>query len=285
MNADGQVSRVVDSCERMSFLAGRLAATEGAFFNQHSKQAAVALKQKLKTSTPPNSVSETSNSESVLKLSRADVLPEVLRHSLPIAPTTEALQAVDVASAPARSSLATSLKSILSPRPLSQDGAVRTGFPSIQVVDHFASVPQTSLGRKKWMIDAPDVQMVASTANESRVAKASVMDEKAAMEGLFVVTKAFAVATGLVFGGSIIAAAVTASKHDIKSFDDIRTKGRDYFTPRVERMKNTLEPLKSWANQKTEAWKIEEERRRAIGVDYAKSFGLQQTEAGKYKSR
>lgn len=38
----------------------------------------------------------------------------------------------------------------------------------------------------RWNIDAPDVEMVASTANESRAAKNSKVDEKAAIEGLFV---------------------------------------------------------------------------------------------------
>lgn len=39
------------------------------------------------------------------------------------------------------------------------------------------------------------------------------------------------------------------------------------------------------ADQKTEAWKIEESRRRAIGADYAKSLGLQQAEFEKSKGR
>jgi hypothetical protein len=130
----------------MSFLPGRLAATEGAFFNQHSKQAAIALKQKLKPSTP-NSAS--SNSETVLKPSQADVLPEVLRHSLPIAPTAAEFEASNIASTPARSSLAASLKSVLNRPTAPQDGTVRTGVPSIEAVDHLASVPRISLGRKK----------------------------------------------------------------------------------------------------------------------------------------
>lgn len=128
----------------MSFLPGRLAASEGAFFNQHSKQAAIALRQKLQSSTP-NSAS--AKSETTLKPSEADVLPEVLRHSLPIAPTAAELQANNATSTPARSSLAASLKSVLKPR---SDGTVRTGIiPSFEAVDHLASVPQTSFGRKK----------------------------------------------------------------------------------------------------------------------------------------
>ncbi len=129
----------------MSFLPGRLAASEGAFFNQHSKQAAIALRQKLQSSTPS---SASAKSETTLKPSEADVLPEVLRHSLPIAPTAAELQASNATSTPARSSLAASLKSVLKPR--SDVGTVRTGIiPSFEAVDHLASVPQTSFGRKK----------------------------------------------------------------------------------------------------------------------------------------
>jgi hypothetical protein len=63
----------------MSFLAGRLAAQEGAYFLQESKNAAGRLAQKLPASkleprpaSPPPS---------------PDVLPEILRHSIPIRPT------------------------------------------------------------------------------------------------------------------------------------------------------------------------------------------------------
>jgi len=38
----------------------------------------------------------------------------------------------------------------------------------------------------RWIIDAADVEMVASTANASRVAKNGQVDEKEVMEGLFV---------------------------------------------------------------------------------------------------
>uniref|UniRef100_A0A8R7V6A4 Uncharacterized protein n=1 Tax=Triticum urartu TaxID=4572 RepID=A0A8R7V6A4_TRIUA len=63
----------------MSFLAGRLAAQEGAYFLQESRNAAGRLAQKLpapehgpRPASPPPS---------------ADVLPEILRHSMPLRPT------------------------------------------------------------------------------------------------------------------------------------------------------------------------------------------------------
>jgi len=126
----------------MSFLPARLAASEGAFFKQHSKQAALALREKLQSSAPASSKSET-----ILQPSQADVLPEVLRHSLPIAPTAAELHAYSVTSTPARSSLAASLQSVLKPR--TDTTTLRTGIASIEAVDHLASVPQTSFGRKK----------------------------------------------------------------------------------------------------------------------------------------
>lgn len=66
----------------MSFLAGRLAATEGAFFLQESKHAVGRLAQKHAPTTPSSSsaaaVAAPKNEEV------ADVLPEILRHSIPI---------------------------------------------------------------------------------------------------------------------------------------------------------------------------------------------------------
>ncbi|KAI4997102.1 hypothetical protein ZWY2020_052444 [Hordeum vulgare] len=62
----------------MSFLAGRLAAQEGAYFLQESRNAASRLAQApgvrtwAQASTPPPS---------------PDVLPEILRHSMPLRPT------------------------------------------------------------------------------------------------------------------------------------------------------------------------------------------------------
>lgn len=69
----------------MSFLAGRLAATEGAYFLHESKNAVGRLAQKLPPPPPPPSGS----ADGVKALTddavgTADVLPEILRHSLPI---------------------------------------------------------------------------------------------------------------------------------------------------------------------------------------------------------
>ncbi|EXB37818.1 hypothetical protein L484_004077 [Morus notabilis] len=60
----------------MSFLAGRLAGKEGAYFFQESKQAVSRLKK-------PPSPTQPSSSPAAEHESQGDVLPEVLRHSLP----------------------------------------------------------------------------------------------------------------------------------------------------------------------------------------------------------
>lgn len=131
---------------RMSFLAGRLAATEGAFFSQNSKQAALALKQKLK-SNPPAINPHSNPAPSVTNASQADVLPEVLRHSLPIGYGVAA--ELETASTPSPSSLASSLKLTLNPRRVAKDGIRRDGVSGGVAVEHFASVPQTTFGRGK----------------------------------------------------------------------------------------------------------------------------------------
>lgn len=61
----------------MSFLAGRLAGKEGAFFFEESKHAVTRLAQKIK---PSNSIAAAKNQELAAS---PDVLPEILRHSLP----------------------------------------------------------------------------------------------------------------------------------------------------------------------------------------------------------
>lgn len=67
----------------MSFLAGRLAGKEGAYFFQESKQAVSRLVEKnIAAGKLP---STTSSTPSVIsEEAQADVLPEVLRHSLPM---------------------------------------------------------------------------------------------------------------------------------------------------------------------------------------------------------
>jgi hypothetical protein len=98
------------------------------------------------------------------------------------------------------------------------------------------------------------------------------------------VTKAFVVATGLVFGGALTTAAITGALLDIQSVKDIRTQGREYFQPGVQRLQQSFEPLRLWAQGKCEKWKLPESHRRAIGADFAQSLGVHQMEDGKANS-
>lgn len=66
----------------MSFLAGRLAGKEAAYFIQASKHAVGRLAQKNTTQKFPASPPPSSHSPADGE-SQADILPEVLRHSLP----------------------------------------------------------------------------------------------------------------------------------------------------------------------------------------------------------
>lgn len=69
----------------MSFLAGRLAATEGAYFLHESKIVVGRLAQKLPP-TPPPSLPVAAEASS----KTADVLPEILRHDVPLKGTSAA---------------------------------------------------------------------------------------------------------------------------------------------------------------------------------------------------
>jgi 4-hydroxy-L-threonine phosphate dehydrogenase PdxA len=68
----------------MSFLAGRLAGKEAAYFFQESKQAVTKLAQKNNHNHNHNPISKPNAADERQHLQdHADVLPEVLRHSLP----------------------------------------------------------------------------------------------------------------------------------------------------------------------------------------------------------
>lgn len=79
-NLEKPICEFTDELSEMSFLAGgRLAGKEGAYFFQESKQAVNRIVEKTATNTK-NVTSPASLGDQEHK---ADVLPEVLRHSLP----------------------------------------------------------------------------------------------------------------------------------------------------------------------------------------------------------
>ncbi|KAI5565617.1 hypothetical protein BDE02_14G134300 [Populus trichocarpa] len=178
----------------MSFLAGRLAGKEGAFFFQESKHAINRLAEKSATTVknlPPPSSSSTIEHES-----QADVLPEVLRHSLPSKIFGKPYEP---------SSLSTSSKwALRSDHPNSSS----TVSPDVlNPLRAYVSLPQVTFGPKRWELPSEEHSVLASTANEMRKDRYTTINPdklKAAAEGLTYIGKAFAVATAIVFGGATL---------------------------------------------------------------------------------
>ncbi|KAJ6343371.1 hypothetical protein OIU76_005169 [Salix suchowensis] len=157
----------------MSFLAGRLAGKEGAFFFQESKHAVNRLAEKSTTTVknlPPSS------SSTIEHESQADVLPEVLRHSLP----------GKIFGKPSEpSSLSTSSKwALRSDHPISNS----TVSPDVlNPLRAYVSLPQVTFGPKRWELPSEEHSVLASTANEMRKDRYTTMNPeklKTAAEGL-----------------------------------------------------------------------------------------------------
>lgn len=227
----------------MSFLAGRLAATEGAFFSQTSKQALVHLKDKLAdatSSTPPLTLPSSSPEL------HADVLPEILQHTPLACPPSSSPSAFS----PPPSSLAASLASAPPSSPAKPPSSQSILALADNPLAFFASVPQTSFGPKRWKPEADEVKILASTANEARMERSPSIDPSRtqdAVEAYFFVLKAFAAATTLLVGGVTILAGVACSRLEINSVDDIRTKGLKYMQSPTEAIRQQFEPWKQWA--------------------------------------
>ncbi|OAY79211.1 hypothetical protein ACMD2_00055 [Ananas comosus] len=252
----------------MSFLAGRLAATEGAFFLQESKNAAGRLAQKL---PPPSSSAAVASSASVAEA--ADVLPEILRHSLPL----HGSSAAAAAAAAADPSLATASKWVLprtSPSPSS--GASPDALNPLRA---YVSLPQATFGPKRWQLPDEQPHYSASTANELRQDRYPPVDSeklKAAIAGYSQIGKAFVIATTMVFGGAAVLFLYTARKLQLHSTDDIRTKGRDVIQPGADVLREQMIPLRTWAEKMSRKWHFQqgkEAKERTIVKELSKAFG------------
>ncbi|XP_031276326.1 uncharacterized protein LOC116134815 [Pistacia vera] len=140
----------------MSFLAGgRLAGKEGAFFFQESKQAVNRIVEKTTTNTK-NVASPASSSASLGEHEfKADVLPEVLRHSLPS-------KIFRRPSDP--SSLSTGSKWVLPIDP----NASSVSPHALNPLRAYLSLPQVTFGPKRWELPSQEHSFLASTANELR---------------------------------------------------------------------------------------------------------------------
>lgn len=231
----------------MSFLAGRLAGKEGAFFFQESKHAVNRLAEKSATTVknlPPPSSSSTIEHES-----QADVLPEVLRHSLPSKIFGKPYEP---------SSLSTSSKwALRSDHPNSSS----TVSPDVlNPLRAYVSLPQVTFGPKRWELPSEEHSVLASTANEMRKDRYTTINPdklKAAAEGLTYIGKAFAVATAIVFGGATLVFSLAASKLDLRNGGDIRTKGKDLVQPKLDVIREQFVPLKTWAEDTSKKWRLD----------------------------
>ncbi|CAL1407151.1 unnamed protein product [Linum trigynum] len=231
----------------MSFLAGRLAGKEGAYFFQESKHAVNRLVEKSPAATtttkpiaatlaPPPSVPQ------------SDVLPEVLRHSLPSG----------IFGKPSDSStLSNGSKWVIPSDPKNGSGVSPDKLNPLRA---YVSLPQVTFGPKRWELPYQEHSMTASTANELRKDKYTPMNPeklKAAAEGLANIGKAFAVATALVFGGSAVLFGLAVSKLELQNGDDIRIKGKDMVQPKFDVIREQLMPFKAWAEEKSKKWQLD----------------------------
>ncbi|TMW88622.1 hypothetical protein EJD97_018311 [Solanum chilense] len=228
----------------MSFLAGRVAGKEGAFFFEESKHAVTRLAQKI-NKNPTSSNSNSLNQES----SSPDVLPEILRHSLP--------SKIFHSPSSADSSLSNTSKWVLPTDPNRTNSVTPDALNPLRA---YVSLPQVTFGPKRWQLPDTENSVQASTANDLRRNKYTPINPeklKAAALGMSQIAKAFAIATALVFGGSALTFGLAASKLELHNPDDIRTKGKDMVQPRLETFKEQLNPLRIWAEEKSKKWHLE----------------------------
>ncbi|CAL0307517.1 unnamed protein product [Lupinus luteus] len=247
----------------MSFLGGRLAGKEAAYFFQESKQAVSKLAEKNRFSNPnidyPSSSSSTTQT--------ADVLPEILRHSLP-----SNIFKYDTVS----SSSFSPSKWVLPSQSKTQSSV---SSDSLNPLRAYLSLPQVTFGPKRWQFHVAENNVSASTANELRkdryIIHANPEKLKAAAEGLANVGKAFIVATAVVFGGAALVFGMVVTKLDLHDITDVKTKGKDVVEPQMENMKELFVPLKIWAENMSRKWHFERKdvKQKTIVKELSKIWG------------
>ncbi|KAI5054618.1 hypothetical protein GOP47_0029763 [Adiantum capillus-veneris] len=230
----------------MSFLGWRAAASEGAFFSQTTKEAIARLREKaFKSSSPISAESSTTVPLSGIKGANADILPEILQHSLPEQHQYDPLPS---SFSPSPSSLA-SLASVKSSSPVPHRRMDTVGLTFLP------TLPQASFGPRRWTPPDEEVTCLASTANEARREGTPTIDDakaKALLEGYGVVLKAFLIATAIVVGGATVAIAIVVSKLQIHSLDDIRIKSHEHMRPQMEAVRKHFEPWRQWVQKRSE---------------------------------
>ncbi|KAK7372625.1 hypothetical protein VNO80_06012 [Phaseolus coccineus] len=254
----------------MSFLAGRLAGKEAAYFFQESKQAVGKLAQKIPN--PKTNINNNNNLNFHEEQDNADVLPEILRHHLP--------------SKVFRNEEATSSSFSASKWVLPSDPKIHSSVSPdvLNPLRAYLSLPQVTFGPKRWQLPEGENAVSASTANELRQDRYAthVNPEKlkAAGEGLAHVGKAFAVATAFVFGGAALVFGMVASKLELHDINDIKTKGKDYVEPQLENIKEQFAPFKIWAENVSRKWRMEREdvKQKTIVKELSKIWGTKPTD-------
>uniref|UniRef100_A0A0D9WNS6 Uncharacterized protein n=1 Tax=Leersia perrieri TaxID=77586 RepID=A0A0D9WNS6_9ORYZ len=243
----------------MSFLAGRLAAKEGSYFLQESKHAAGRLAEKLPSPAPGAATAAASQPS-------PDVLPEILRHSVPIKATPP----------PGEPSLSTASRWSLPP-----GGAEPAGLSpdALNPLRSYISLPQATFGPKRWELPNEQPIYSASTANERRRDRhPPPMDPeklKAAVAGHSQIGKAFVAATVLVFGGATAGILYIADKLQLHSVDDVRAKGKDAVQPRADMIKEQIAPLRIWAEEMSQKWhfEVDKDAEKSIIRELSRSLG------------
>ncbi|KAK2649132.1 hypothetical protein Ddye_016621 [Dipteronia dyeriana] len=190
----------------MSFLAGRLAGKEGAYFFQESKQAVQRLVEKTPAAKTSPPVSSLSSADPELQ---ADVLPEVLMHSLPPKIFGRPSDPSSLSSA--------AIKWWVPADPKTCSG-VSVSPDVLNPLRAYVSLPQVTFGPRRWELPNQEHSVLASTANALRTDKYTPINSKklkAAAEGLQQTGKAFAVATVIVFGGATVIFSMAVSKLDM----------------------------------------------------------------------
>ncbi|XP_015973589.1 uncharacterized protein LOC107496776 [Arachis duranensis] len=259
----------------MSFLGRSLAGKEAAYFFQESKQAVGKLAQKNPLPSKPNNLDSVEHE--LLgggggggSGGNADVLPEVLRHSLP--------------SKIFRDETANSTNSSFSASKwvLHSDPKIQSFVnpDAINPLRAYVSLPQVTFGPKRWELPKAESTISASTANDLRQDRQTthVNPEKlkAAAEGLANVGKAFAIATAVVFGGAALVFGTVASKLDMHNASDIKTKGKDFVEPQLESIKERFVPMKTWAENMSRKWHLKREedaKQNPLAKELARMWG------------
>ncbi|XP_057786496.1 uncharacterized protein LOC131003944 [Salvia miltiorrhiza] len=256
---------------KMSFLAGRLASKEGSYFLQESKQAVTRLLEKQKNSAAKSLVAPIAENGEIAS-SPADVLPEVLRHSLPSKIFSS--QSENSGS----SSLSGASKWALKPDP-KRPGGPAVSPDALNPLRGYVSLPPVTFGPKRWQLPDSEGAVVASTANDLRQDKYAPINPeklKAAAAGLTQIGSAFAVATAIVFGGAALVFGLAASRLEVHNTNDIRNKGKNLIQPRFETFKERLAPLRNRAEEVSKKWHLEKEenlKERPLFKELARTLG------------